>query len=634
MPDETKRKSKMEIAAETSKKSREMHRDDLSRDDVEKILNEAKKTVDDVNKNNQPVVDEKKSEEKPQKVSDKEKEDKKPSKSEKTATKKDDNRSDDHKEENKDSKKAEINKDSKNKEPKKEDYKSEDKKTVDSKNEKKSEDKKETKSVEEVKKEDKKLVDDAVIIKEKKALNVGRFFKVAGFVLVGLLALGYGLGCVYFSNHFQANTKVNGIDASYLTGSEILPKLNEKANDYCLTVSGRGDVSFDIKGDDIDFMAEPAENIEQVAIDQKYYRWPLSFIKNSDLELSYSVKYDSEKLGRCLATSKLFDGKVYREPKDAFIEYKDGGFVITPEDKGTAPVKADLYDAVGKAVASMDDSISLENADVYMQPKILSDNEELVKRCDALAAYNECSLTYMLGSVEYEIPPEKLTEALYFDNGGHLSIDSDKVKLFVSQLASEFNTANTTRDFVTHKGYKVYVKGPYGYTIDEEKEFESIYEQLRLRKKVTREPIYTTHGYARKGVKNDVGNSYVEIDLEAQHLYLFLDGQLYLESDVVTGNVSHKCATPPGIYGVYYKKTPAILRGDDYESHVTYWMPFNKGIGLHDATWRGRFGGNIYLYNGSHGCVNLPLSKAKEIYQVVKVGMPVILYNSSSYVRQ
>ena len=45
-------------------------------------------------------------------------------------------------------------------------------------------------------------------------------------------------------------------------------------------------------------------------------------------------------------------------------------------------------------------------------------------------------------------------------------------------------------------------------------------------------------------------------------------------------------------------------------------MPFvvDRGIGFHDATWRSAFGGNIYEYSGSHGCVNLPPNAAKSLY--------------------
>ena len=112
------------------------------------------------------------------------------------------------------------------------------------------------------------------------------------------------------------------------------------------------------------------------------------------------------------------------------------------------------------------------------------------------------------------------------------------------------------------------------------------------------------------------------------------EGNLVWESPCVTGNVSKNYTTPPGIFPLTYKERDRILRGAkkadgtyEYESHVDYWMPFNGGIGLHDANWRGSFGGSIYQKAGSHGCINLPPDKAKVLYDLVEKGMPVICYN-------
>ena len=55
-------------------------------------------------------------------------------------------------------------------------------------------------------------------------------------------------------------------------------------------------------------------------------------------------------------------------------------------------------------------------------------------------------------------------------------------------------------------------------------------------------------------------------------------------------------------------------------------MPYNGGVGMHDATWRNKFGGEIYKTSGSHGCINLPLSIAKELYEEVETGFPVVSY--------
>ena len=99
-----------------------------------------------------------------------------------------------------------------------------------------------------------------------------------------------------------------------------------------------------------------------------------------------------------------------------------------------------------------------------------------------------------------------------------------------------------------------------------------------------------------------------------------------METDVVTGNTSKKWGTPEGIYSVYAKQKNRILRGTGYASFVNYWMPVNGNIGIHDASWRSTFGGEIYKKSGSHGCINTPYQKMKEIYDTVEIGIPVIMF--------
>ena len=95
---------------------------------------------------------------------------------------------------------------------------------------------------------------------------------------------------------------------------------------------------------------------------------------------------------------------------------------------------------------------------------------------------------------------------------------------------------------------------------------------------------------------------------------------------IVTGNVKAGNSTPSGIYILKYKQRDTILRGADYASPVTFWMPFNGGIGIHDASWRSTFGGDIYKTNGSHGCINCPYYLAKDIFNNISLGTPIICY--------
>ena len=194
------------------------------------------------------------------------------------------------------------------------------------------------------------------------------------------------------------------------------------------------------------------------------------------------------------------------------------------------------------------------------------------------------------------------------------------------EQAKEYDTYGKKRKFTTVQGIELNLSsGAYGWKTDREEEIKALTEAIQNGETVDKEPAYISKG-AQKG-SNDIGNSYVEIDLTNQHLYLFKDGDIVLETDFVSGNMSKAdCVTPPGVFGLTYKTRNAILRGANYETPVNYWMPFNGNVGMHDATWRRAFGGTIYLTSGSHGCINLPLHMAASIYEYVSTGFPVVCY--------
>ncbi len=131
-------------------------------------------------------------------------------------------------------------------------------------------------------------------------------------------------------------------------------------------------------------------------------------------------------------------------------------------------------------------------------------------------------------------------------------------------------------------------------------------------------------GFVDKQYTKKIDNTFVIIDLSEQHLWLYDEDNVLLETDIVTGKPGSP--TTIGLFKIFSKQRNRYLIGDDYKAYVNYWMPFNGGIGLHDATWRKNFGGSIYLKNGSHGCVNMPYDKAEELYENVSVGTKVLVH--------
>ena len=160
--------------------------------------------------------------------------------------------------------------------------------------------------------------------------------------------------------------------------------------------------------------------------------------------------------------------------------------------------------------------------------------------------------------------------------------------------------------------------------IDKEKEKAQIYEDLETGGTIEREPIYNQT--AKKYGSNDIGSTYVEVDYTNQHMWYYKKGKLVLESDFVSGNLSRNNGSPDGVFKIVYKERNATLVGEGYSSPVKYFMPFAYNVGFHDASWRNKFGEQIYLTSGSHGCVNLPPEIAKELYETLEVGTPVVAY--------
>ena len=201
------------------------------------------------------------------------------------------------------------------------------------------------------------------------------------------------------------------------------------------------------------------------------------------------------------------------------------------------------------------------------------------------------------------------------------------------------DTYGKDREFKTTKRGTITIpegQGCYGWWIDQQKTCDLIVDLVEKGESAETEPVYyvnpdSAYEYTCnkdwRTADKDYGNTYIEVDLTAQHLFLYKDGVLVTESDFVSGNVAKGHATPGGAFMLTYKTLNAVLRGPDYETPVTYWMPFNGDIGMHDLTSRKAFGGDIYKTRGSHGCINLPYAAAKKIYETIDKGYCVLVYN-------
>lgn len=442
------------------------------------------------------------------------------------------------------------------------------------------------------------------------------------FISIIILLIIYITGCIYFNDRMFFNTTVLGYDISGMNKEEAKEFVkNNIKNDYQIRLTTIDQNQITLTSDDL--------GIEVLVNDfpeQNLFEYPISFISSDNKNLSYELSFDENKLNETLSNLDICKAENMVEPQNAYIsEYKPGvGYEIIPETNGTKIDIDKMSDKLKNAI--MNKETELDLSDCYKSAEITKENQELINTLNILNSSINASITYDFGPKQVTVNADTYHAWLTITDN-QVSVNKELVNEYVLNLAKETNTAYSTRNFKTTDGRTVEITGPYGYRMNVDAEVEELIKNIEEGTILTREPIYDSGygGISREG--NDYGTTYVEVDLTNQKVYLYVNGELIQSSDCVTGNVSKGYDTPPGIYPLTYKKSPDVLDGPGYSTPVTYWMPFNGGIGLHDATWRSSFGGNIYKTNGSHGCVNLPYDMAKTIYENAFSHMPIICYN-------
>ncbi len=456
-------------------------------------------------------------------------------------------------------------------------------------------------------------------------------FRIAAAFAAAVLLAGaafYAAAAQQYRSVFFPGTQINGLDASGMTVAQVREAIAGEIGGYVLTLTERGDQTEEIRGEAIGLRPEFDGTLEKLIAAQNPYAWLEYRLSPASYLIDTMVIYEEEALRETVGALRCLDPSQMTEPTDARISaYVPGqGYQIEPETEGTV-VEADaLYAAVEEAILNLQENLDLEEAGVYREPAVRSDDPLLARQLESLNRIGGMSITYVFGDEREVLGGDRIQAWVTAGADGSISVDETQVAAYVEELAAGYNTAGRPRTFKTSYGKTIEVKGgTYGWSIDQEEETKALAAVIAAGESQEREPVYARKAASRSG--NDYGDTYVEINLTAQHLFFYKNGSLLVESDFVSGNLSRGWGTPAGSYPLTYKQRDAVLKGENYRTPVDFWMPFNGGIGMHDATWRSSFGGTIYKTNGSHGCINLPYSVAKKIYENISAGDPVICYN-------
>jgi lipoprotein-anchoring transpeptidase ErfK/SrfK len=442
--------------------------------------------------------------------------------------------------------------------------------------------------------------------------------------LCALLVIYLGIA-IYFMNHFYFGSEINHINVSGKTVEEVKEQMASELRAYILNVKERGGKSEQIRGIDIGLKYNSGGQYKNFKDGQNPLKWISAFFNTENLKMTDGVSYDIKLLKERIEKLSCLDSSNIIEPKSPSFKYTDKGYVIVDEVNGNKINKDILYDNVTKAILKEESTIDLESINCYVNAKYTLKSPGIIEIKNILNKYVSSKITYTFGNRKETIDGSIINKWLKINEDFEVIVDKEKEKNYINLLFNTYNTIGKTRNFVTTSGRTINISGgDYGWSINTAREIQNFNEAIREGKTIIKEPAYIQTAFSHD--KNDIGNTYVEIDMTKQHLWFYKNGSLIVQGDTVTGNASSNDLTPEGIYRLKYKERNATLKGQDYSAPVDFWMPFNGGIGIHDADWRSEFGGNIYKTNGSHGCINSPYYLAKAIFDNIEEGTPVVCY--------
>ncbi|AKN30055.1 hypothetical protein Ccar_04120 [Clostridium carboxidivorans P7] len=459
-------------------------------------------------------------------------------------------------------------------------------------------------------------------------INVKKFFKSKDkaniAILIFSIILIYLLISVYFTNHFFFNTVINGADVSLKSYDDANNIIRNYTRNYKLQLVERNGQIEEIVGQDIGLKYNETNNVFKICHKKSSFKWVISLFKNQKYYVNDLFIYNQDSLENKINKLNCLN-KAIIEPHNVNFKYSNGSYKVIKEVYGNKINKGKMNEAIKMSILEGKTKLDLNKEFCYENPKYTLNSNKVSKTKDLLNKYVSTKITYIFENKNEILDGNIINEWLSVDENLETVIDEKAVDKYVQGLAKKYDTVGIARKFKTSIGKIVEVEGGlYGWKINCTAETKVLLENIRFGETLEKEPIYIQKSLPRG--EDEIGKTYVEVNITRQHLWFYKNGRLISEGDIVTGDPNRGCSTVLGTYMLNYKQNGATLSGLNYETEVSYWMPFFGNIGIHDATWRYSFGGDIYKRNGTHGCVNVPLDLAKAIFDNIEEGTPIICY--------
>lgn len=442
--------------------------------------------------------------------------------------------------------------------------------------------------------------------------NKGLFYL---YTVVSCLIVIYLIMTIFFSSHFFFRTSINGIDVSGKSNKTVQSLMAAKASQYSLTIKERNNITENINGTDISLKYDFTDGINDILENQNPFLWIKSIFKNYKNTIVDGISYDEALLKQIIGNLNCFNEENINDPVNAYINYTDNEYEIVKEDIGNRIKFDDFYSKVLEHIQNINKELDLEKEECYENPKYTSETKAVIEAKKTANKYIKAKITYNVNGNEEIINSSMISSWINIDEEFNVNINEEAIREYINSLGNKYDYLGNYRDFTRWSGEPIKVSTTSGiYYIDRDTTINEITEAIKSGKEQTNDLTFKTPS----ATDEFVINTFVEVNLTNQTVVYYKNGELITQGNVVTGNVSAGHDTPAGVYRLDWKAKDFVLRGEGYAAPVSFWMPFNGGIGLHDASWRNTFGGTIYQTGGSHGCVNMPYNVAEAIYNNIE----------------
>ncbi|ULT56564.1 L,D-transpeptidase/peptidoglycan binding protein [Neobacillus drentensis] len=469
---------------------------------------------------------------------------------------------------------------------------------------------------------------------DRRRVKPSKWYKNWKFItpsIIVILAIILGSINYYQANHFNANIKINDIKVSGLTADEALKTLKTAVLTNEVYV-GQQQI-LDGQDTKMEFTEKDLPAVKKLLANQKTL-FPSSKAKNYTLMPSKMDQYRSQTMKKQVEEKLLSMNKSLKAPQDAEVHLEEGKIVVSKSVSGKQYEIASLLKDYEKQEYKSDIHLN----PVYIEP-IKEDSPIIKEEKNKLEALLKRTVDYKVQDKVYSLKASDLIKSAAVTKDLKVSIDATDLKNKISEINETQSTLDKNFQFKTHSGSVISVKGEgYGWALDEDKEAAQLQDAFEKGEKSLSASAIIGHGWSGEGYgynttsNNGIGDTYAEVSIAEQKIWIYKNGKLVVTTNVVTGKHSTGEDTSKGVWYILYKRTPSTLRGShvgsgSYEVEVQYWAPFtNSGQGFHDASWRSNWSSTAYLKAGSGGCVNTPSSIMKTVYNNLSTHEPVVIY--------